>query len=62
MNTATLTLDELDRFKTPAKKPAIKPAVKPASLKPLRKRHWTDAVFKHSDALGDELRKHGQTL
>jgi hypothetical protein len=61
MSTATFSLDQLAPPQTPARDlKATSSKAKPS--KTPRKRHWTDAFFKHVDALGDELRKQGKTL
>lgn len=62
MTTATFSLDQLAPPQTPARSPKKATSAKANAPKAPRKRHWTDAVFKHSDALGDELRKRGITL
>ena len=59
MNTTTLNLNQLAKHpKTIAEKPAA-PKKKPVKREPA---HWTVKLFKHIDALGDELRKEGKTL
>lgn len=58
MNTTTLNLHPLEK---PKKIAAKAPAAKKVPVKRERD-HWTVKLFKHIDALGDELRKEGKTL
>lgn len=59
MNTTTFNLNHLaDKPKKAEAKTATVKKTTPKREKP----HWTVAFFKHADALGDELRKHGKKL